>query len=373
MNTILTALPPRVLEISGAETLTIAPGCSVAPKHYVFFPESGAITIMATALGVAGAQVGLNGAFNVLSAFADDIEPPPAICHVPAMVTAIPSTSVAELAAQLPVFRNALIKAQANSDLEMRRTLSCIANHSMHQRFARWLSQLADHHGDMLLLTQEQLAAMLGVTRTSLSRSYKLFSDLIRAGRGSLTILDRAALRDRACNCYSPHVPPFHGSRSARRSSVDRLDFARPFGQLSPPKLSKATSKISGRRLLNLQNPFLNRPAHNHWRLAMGKDTLDLDQLLHPSKAFAAPLDVVKDPDLTTNEKRAILSSWASDVCAVSPELRAPPNGSPVRFDDIMDALKALDGPAAETVDYPRFIGRARRIRDLYKGNSPFA
>jgi hypothetical protein len=105
----------------------------------------------------------------------------------------------------------------------------------------------------------------------------------------------------------------------------------------------------------------------------MGKDTFDLDQLLHPSKAFATPMDVVRDDDLTTNEKRAILSSWASDACAVSPDLRASPNGPPVHFDDIMEALKALDGPVSEKVDYPRFIGRARRIRDLYKGNSPFA
>ena len=104
----------------------------------------------------------------------------------------------------------------------------------------------------------------------------------------------------------------------------------------------------------------------------MGKDTFDLDQLLHPSKAFATPMDVVKDPDLTTNEKRAILSSWASDACAVSPDLRAPPEGPVVQFDDIMDALKALDGEAAGKVDYQRFIGRARRIRDLYKGGSPF-
>ena len=105
----------------------------------------------------------------------------------------------------------------------------------------------------------------------------------------------------------------------------------------------------------------------------MRKDTFDLDQLLHPSKAFARPMDVVNDPDLTTNEKRAILSSWASDACAVSPDLRAPPEGPLVQFDDIMEALKALDGPAAEKADYPRFISRARRIRDLYKGNSPFA
>jgi len=104
----------------------------------------------------------------------------------------------------------------------------------------------------------------------------------------------------------------------------------------------------------------------------MGKDTFDLDRLLHPSKAFATPMDVVKDPDLTTNEKRAILSSWASDACAVSPELRAPPEGPVVQFDDIMDALKALDGEAAQHADYPRLISRARRIRELYKGGWPF-
>ena len=105
----------------------------------------------------------------------------------------------------------------------------------------------------------------------------------------------------------------------------------------------------------------------------MGKDTFDIDQLLHPSKAFARPMDVVKDSDLTTNEKRAILSSWASDACAVSPDLRAPTEGPPVKFDDIMEALKALDGPVAEQPEYRRYIGRAQRIRDLYKGNSPFA
>jgi hypothetical protein len=95
----------------------------------------------------------------------------------------------------------------------------------------------------------------------------------------------------------------------------------------------------------------------------------DLDQLLHPALAFGHPQQVVEDPDLTVNEKRAVLASWASDACAVeaAPELRQPTNGRPVRFDDIMDALKALDREAAKTVDYGRVINRARRIRDLYQ------
>jgi hypothetical protein len=42
---------------------------------------------------------------------------------------------------------------------------------------------------------------------------------------------------------------------------------------------------------------------------APSDDGLDLDDLLHPTQAFAHPSDVVSDPDLTLNEKRAILAS----------------------------------------------------------------
>jgi hypothetical protein len=81
-------------------------------------------------------------------------------------------------------------------------------------------------------------------------------------------------------------------------------------------------------------------------------DPLDLDALLHPAQAFEHPLKVVDDPDLTLAEKRAILASWASDACAVeaAPALRQPPGlGRAVQFDEIMDALRLLDGQAAET------------------------
>jgi hypothetical protein len=47
------------------------------------------------------------------------------------------------------------------------------------------------------------------------------------------------------------------------------------------------------------------------------EDTLELNALLHLAQAFSHPSDVVNDPDLTLNEKRAILASWASDSCAV--------------------------------------------------------
>src|SRR6476620_1726823 len=76
------------------------------------------------------------------------------------------------------------------------------------------------------------------------------------------------------------------------------------------------------------------------------RDGFDLDELLHPAQAFERPSDVVNDPDLTLNEKRAILASWASDACAVesAPALRAwAASSATATFDDVMDTLRALD------------------------------
>jgi hypothetical protein len=77
---------------------------------------------------------------------------------------------------------------------------------------------------------------------------------------------------------------------------------------------------------------------------------LDLETLLHPAQAFEHPMKVVADADLTFNEKRTVLASWASDACAVeaAPVLRQPPGGPVVRFDEVVDALRELDRQAGD-------------------------
>lgn len=89
---------------------------------------------------------------------------------------------------------------------------------------------------------------------------------------------------------------------------------------------------------------------------------LNLDGVLRPADAFTHPGEVVCDPDLSINEKRALLASWASDACAVEslPELRRAPTGPTVTFDEIMDALKELDEQARQglkrTPAYRRWV-----------------
>ena len=98
-------------------------------------------------------------------------------------------------------------------------------------------------------------------------------------------------------------------------------------------------------------------------------DSWDLNELLHPAQAFDSSLEVVEDPDLTLNEKKAILASWASDACALdaAPWLREmSPRGSVASYDDIMDALRSLDRD--EGLHSRRYLQRIR-LRRIVAGS----
>lgn len=81
---------------------------------------------------------------------------------------------------------------------------------------------------------------------------------------------------------------------------------------------------------------------------------------------FGDPWDVVLDPDLTSSEKREILSDWASDAHVVDgrPGLRMNAAGAVAAWDDIMEGLRLVDAEiaASRTPRPPRFaVSRAAR------------
>jgi hypothetical protein len=93
----------------------------------------------------------------------------------------------------------------------------------------------------------------------------------------------------------------------------------------------------------------------------------DFASLLQPALHHQTPRAVLNDPDLEPFEKRAILSSWASDLCAVEscPWLRDIPGvRGPVRLSDILEALRALDDedepPPGGTSQRPGWMARTR-------------
>jgi DNA-binding transcriptional regulator YhcF (GntR family) len=88
---------------------------------------------------------------------------------------------------------------------QMFQSTACNAVHSIDQRTAKWIiSALERTNGeDVVPLTHEQLATMLGVGRSYASRVIQTFKaeGVLDTRRGSILVLDREALRSRACRC----------------------------------------------------------------------------------------------------------------------------------------------------------------------------
>jgi CRP-like cAMP-binding protein len=88
---------------------------------------------------------------------------------------------------------------------QMMQSVACNALHRTEERCARWLLATQDRAGDrMIQLTQEALAEMLGVQRTTVTAVTGVLQErgLIRTHRGRVEVLDRAGLERAACECY---------------------------------------------------------------------------------------------------------------------------------------------------------------------------
>jgi CRP-like cAMP-binding protein len=89
---------------------------------------------------------------------------------------------------------------------QMSQTAVCNRHHSLDQQLCRWLLLSLDRlPGNELVMTQELIANMLGVRREGVTEAaLKLqAAGLIRYARGHITVLDRAGLEARTCECYA--------------------------------------------------------------------------------------------------------------------------------------------------------------------------
>jgi DNA-binding IscR family transcriptional regulator len=83
--------------------------------------------------------------------------------------------------------------------------IACHRAHGNEPRCACWLLKTADRVGDeAFVLTHATLATMLGVRRATVTDSLSVLQreGVVRSSRGTVTVLDRAALEVAACDCY---------------------------------------------------------------------------------------------------------------------------------------------------------------------------
>ena len=88
---------------------------------------------------------------------------------------------------------------------QMAQTAVCNRHHSLDQQLCRWLLLSLDRlQGNELVMTQELIANMLGVRREGVTEAALQLqaAGLIRYARGRISVLDRAGLEKRSCECY---------------------------------------------------------------------------------------------------------------------------------------------------------------------------
>jgi CRP-like cAMP-binding protein len=88
---------------------------------------------------------------------------------------------------------------------QLMQSVACNTFHPIEQRAARWLLTASDRAAGRIELTQEGLAGLLGVQRTTVNAVIRILQDegLVSTRRGLIEIVDRPGLMRRTCECYA--------------------------------------------------------------------------------------------------------------------------------------------------------------------------
>ena len=103
-----------------------------------------------------------------------------------------------------PTLRNVFARYADCMMSQMFQSTACNAIHSIEQRTAKWIiSAMERTNGDVVPLTHEQLATLLGVGRSYASRVIQVFKaeGVLETRRGSILVRNPDALRTRSCLC----------------------------------------------------------------------------------------------------------------------------------------------------------------------------
>jgi CRP-like cAMP-binding protein len=214
-NRLLGALPASDLDLLGPELETIALDQDAVLSQagddieYVFFPHSGAILLMidmADGNTVATAAIGREGAVGTLSVLGPSPSAITAVVRAPGTASRIPASRFHAAFSRSPAIRHAVQIHIRSMLMQFQLGAACNALHPVEARMARWLLQLSDRiDDDVLPLTQQTLAQILGVRRTTVTLLMRNLRarGAIRSDRRGLVEIDRARLAAAACECHN--------------------------------------------------------------------------------------------------------------------------------------------------------------------------
>jgi CRP-like cAMP-binding protein len=213
-NRLLASLPPEdygliVAHLAQVELergrLLYDPGDEI---ETIYFPQDGVIslmTLMENGAAIESATIGREGALGLMAAVAPRQSLSRAIVQTPAEAVKISAAALHEAWERSPAIKRLVDRHTEALFGHAIQSVACNALHAVEARFCRWLLTCHDRiSSDTIALTQEFLADMLGVQRTTVTAVARGLQErgAIRYRRGVVDIIDRPALEQTACECY---------------------------------------------------------------------------------------------------------------------------------------------------------------------------
>ncbi|HET7682027.1 MAG TPA: Crp/Fnr family transcriptional regulator [Xanthobacteraceae bacterium] len=174
----------------------------------VYFPLNGAVSLVVPLGGgdmVEAGMIGRDGIVGTPAALDSATAINQAVVQVGGQASVAGVAPIQSAARQSATLRTALYQYDQLLLVQAQQSAACNATHTVEERLCRWLLRSRDVlESDLLPLTQEFVAQMLGVRRTSVTLVASRLKEakLIKYRRGRVEVLDLEGLQDSACECY---------------------------------------------------------------------------------------------------------------------------------------------------------------------------
>lgn len=214
-NLLLAALPADELRAIEAdlELVPMALGEMVFEPgrvlRHAYFPTTAVVSLHYVSRSgqmAESAGVGREGIVGIALFLGGEFMPDSAVVQNGGYCYRIASKPLAQAFASAGTLRPLLLRYTQALIAQIGQTAFCYRFHTVEQQLSRWLLSTADRvpPGGMMM-TQELVAGLLGVRRESITAAASKLQDggYIRYRRGNISILDRAGLESRACECYA--------------------------------------------------------------------------------------------------------------------------------------------------------------------------
>jgi CRP-like cAMP-binding protein len=172
----------------------------------VYFPHSGIISCVVELIGggaIETGMIGKDGEFGASQALDDKICLSRVAVQFEGTASLMSSDRLREKANALPGFRKVLLQYDQFFLSQVQQNVACNAVHDVQARTCKWLLRMYELAGADLVITQEYLAQMMGVRRTTVTlvatRLQK--AGMISYHHGHLKIKKLDQIRQCACEC----------------------------------------------------------------------------------------------------------------------------------------------------------------------------